>query len=85
MGDEGQAVFTKHFPDPAEQAEALLELCQADIGEAQGIAATNLKFAKNQVDRIYWSSVGVLISRQEPALVTERLANRRLKRSAARK
>jgi hypothetical protein len=78
-------VFKEKFPDPAEQVEALLETCQGDVGEAQGIAATNLRFAKDQADRIYWSRVGVLISQEEPALVRQRLANDRRKRTAARK
>jgi hypothetical protein len=82
VGDDSQAVLKACFPDPAEQAEALLEICQGDIGEAQGIAATNFKFAKDPPDRIYWSRVGVLILRQEPAAVRERLANNKLKRSA---
>ena len=85
MGDDDQAVFEAHFPDPVEQAEALLEICRGDIHEAEGIAATNLEFAKYQADRIYWSRVRVLISRQEQAVVMERLANNRLKRSTARK
>jgi hypothetical protein len=84
VGDDGQAAFKVHFPDPAEQAEALLEICQGDIGEAQGIADTNLRFAKYQADRLYWSRVGVLISTQEPMVVMERLAKNKLKRSAAR-
>jgi hypothetical protein len=70
---------------PWNTAEALLEICQGDIGEAEGIAATNLEFAKYQADRIYWSRGRVLISRQERAVVMERLANNRLKRSTARK
>ena len=66
MGSAGQAVLKGHFPDPAEQAEALLEICQGDLDEARSIADTNLKFAKCLADRIYWSRVRVLISGQEP-------------------
>jgi hypothetical protein len=85
VGDDDQAVFEAHFPDPVEQAEALLEICQGDIGEVEGIATTNFEFAKYQADRIYWSRVGVLISRKERAVVMERFANNKLKRSIARK
>jgi hypothetical protein len=84
MGIDGQAVFKEDFPDPAEQAEALLEVCQGDIGEAHGIAATNLKYAKYQADRLYWSRVEALILKQEPNVVLDRLANNRLKRRAHR-
>jgi hypothetical protein len=71
------------FPDPTEQAEALLEICQGDIGEAQGIVTTNLKFARHPEDRHYWSRVKVLISKQEPTAVVEWLSVSKLKRSAA--
>src|SRR5262249_46768076 len=67
MAVDGQAVFHEDFPDPAEQAEALLETCQGDVCEAQGIAATNLRFSKCPADRIYWSRVETLILRQEQA------------------
>jgi hypothetical protein len=69
----GQLGFEREFPDPAKQAEALLETCQGNIGEAQGIALTNLKFANYPVDRLYWMRVEALISNQEPAVVMERL------------
>jgi|HubBroStandDraft_2_1064218.scaffolds.fasta_scaffold1912690_1 hypothetical protein len=71
------------FPDPGEQAEALLEICQGEIGEAQGIVATNLKFARPPEARLYWSRVEVLISKQEPTAVVEWLSVSKLKRSAA--
>jgi hypothetical protein len=79
-----QALFIRRFPDPAEEAEALLDICQGNIGEAQGIAVTNFKFAKCQEDQLYRTRVEVLISKQEPAVVMERLSNNQLKRNAAR-
>jgi hypothetical protein len=85
MAVDGQAVFHEDFPDPAEQAEALLEICQGDVCEAQGIAAANLRFSKCQADRIYWSRVETLIFRQEQAAVVERLEKNKLKRKAATK
>jgi hypothetical protein len=80
-----QALFIGCFPDPAEQAEALLEICQGDIGEALGIAGTNFNFAKSQEDQLYWTRVEALIAKQEPAVVMERLSNNQRKRNAARK
>ena len=67
-------MFIERFPDPADQAEALLETCQGDIGEAEEIAITNFKFAKCQEDQIYWTRVEALISKQDPAVVMERLS-----------
>jgi hypothetical protein len=58
---ESQPVFKGPFPDPEQQAEALLEICQGDVDEAQRIAATNLKFARSWDDGIYWLRVGGLI------------------------
>ena len=79
---DGQPLLKAHFPDPAEQAEALLETCEGDIREAKGIAATNYKFANYPADRLYWSRVEVLISAQELAGVIERLASSKLRRNA---
>lgn len=62
MDVDAQDVLHEDFPDPAAQAEALVEICQGDIDEAQSIANTNLRFAKYQTDRLYWWRVGILIS-----------------------
>lgn len=78
-----QAAFPEDFPDPAEQAEALLEICQGDMREAHAIAATNLRFSKCQADRTYWSRVEILIMKQQQTVVMERLEKSRLKRRAA--
>jgi hypothetical protein len=83
MAVDAQAVFHEDFPDPAQQAEALLEICQGDVWEAQAIAATNLRFSKCQTDRTYWSRVEILILKQEQAVVTERLEKNKLKRRTA--
>jgi hypothetical protein len=85
MAVDGQAVFHEDFPDPAEQAEALLETCQGDVCEARGIAATNLRFSKCQADRIYWSRVETVILTQEQTAVVARLEKDKLKRQAARR
>ena len=53
---------------PAEQAEALLEICQG------------FKHAKYQADQLYWSRVEVLLLQHEPAVVMKRLADSRLRR-----
>lgn len=83
MAVDRQAVFHEDFPDPAAQAEALLEICQGDVFEAQTIAATNLRFSKCQADQTYWSRVETLILKQEQTVVTERREKSKLKRSAA--
>jgi hypothetical protein len=83
MGIDAQAVFHDDFPDPSEQAEALLEICQGDVCEAQAIADTNLRFSKCQEDRAYWSRVETLILQQNQAVVVERLEKHKLKRRAA--
>jgi hypothetical protein len=70
---------------PRDQVEALLQICQGDIGEAQEIAVTNFKFAKCQEDRLYWTRVEALILKQEPTVVMERLSNNKLKRNVTRK
>jgi hypothetical protein len=61
VGFESQPVFKGPFPDPEQQAEALFEICQGDVEEAQGIAAINLKFARSWDDGIYWLRVEGLI------------------------
>jgi hypothetical protein len=60
-GVESQPVCKGPFPDPEQQAEALLEICPGDVDEAQGIAATNLKFARSWDDGVYWLRVEGLI------------------------
>jgi hypothetical protein len=69
MAIGGQVVFNEEFPDPAEQAEVLLEICQGDICEAQAIVVTNLKYANCHTDRVYWLRVEALISNQYQAMV----------------
>jgi hypothetical protein len=49
--------------------------------EAQEVAITNFKFAKCQKDQLYWTRVEDLISKQDSAVVMERLSNNKLKRS----
>ena len=66
MSVNGQTAFEPNFPNPGEQAEALLEICDGDIREAQIIAATNLRFASDATERRYWSTVETLILKQEP-------------------
>ena len=69
MTISAQAVFNKDFPDPTEQAEALLEICQGDMCEAQAIIVTNLKYAQCQTDRLYWSRVEALVSNMTQTVV----------------
>jgi hypothetical protein len=54
------------FPDPAEQARAILEICGKDIHDAQSLVAARLKFARSQDDLHYWNQVSALLSKQEP-------------------
>lgn len=75
-------MFHEDFPDPAEQAQALLEICEGDVHEAQAIAAMNLEFSKREGDRIYWSRVETFIFNQEQAAIVERLEKNTLKRRA---
>jgi hypothetical protein len=65
MSIENQRALEADFPDPAEQAEALLELCEGDICEAELIADTNLKFANDEGERRYWSRVKHEIVKQD--------------------
>lgn len=67
MSIGGQPAFEPNFPNPEEQAEALLEICEGDIREAQIIAATNLRFASDTEERRYWSSVEALILKRDPS------------------
>jgi len=63
------------FPDPAEQARAILEICGKDIHDALSLVAANLKYARSQDDRHYWDQVSALISKQSPtADVADRLS-----------
>jgi hypothetical protein len=62
MGVNRQPAIEAGFPNPAEQVVALLEACRGDISEAQLLAAINVKSARNEGDRDYWSRVSVLIS-----------------------
>jgi hypothetical protein len=63
MGIDRQPVIEAEFPDPAEQAVALLEACHGDIREAELFAAINVASARNEGDRHYWSRVKVRISK----------------------
>ena len=83
MAVDAKAVFHEDFPDPREQAEALLEICQGDVLEAQAIAGTNVRFSRCQDDQTYWSRVESLILQHEPAAVVERLEENKLKSRAA--
>jgi hypothetical protein len=65
----GPAVFNEDFPDPAQQAEALVEICRGDMCAAQAIIVTNLKYAKCRTDRLYWSRVEAWIANQDQAMV----------------
>ena len=67
MNIEGQPTFEPNFPNPEEQAEALLGICEGNIREAQIIASTNLRFASDSTERRYWSSVEALILKQDPS------------------
>ena len=80
-----RTVCEKYFPDPAEQADALLEFCEGEIDEARRIAAINHKFARHEADRIYWARVEALISTQERDAVIERLVANKLKRRTVQK
>jgi hypothetical protein len=62
MGIERQPAIEAEFPDPAEQAMALLEDCRGDIREAELFAHINFKSARNERDRNYWARVRVLVS-----------------------
>jgi hypothetical protein len=63
MTIDGETAFDADFPVPAEQAEALLEICQGDVVEARRIADTNLEFAVAEEMRRYWSTVCACLSR----------------------
>jgi len=63
MSIHGETAFEADFPVPAEQAEALLEICQGDVVEARRIADTNLEFAGAEEMCRYWSSVGACLSK----------------------
>jgi len=63
MSIDGQTAFEADFPVPAEQAEALLEICQGDVAEARRIADTNLEFAGGEEMRHYWSTVCACLSK----------------------
>lgn len=64
MSSDAPQALEAGFPDPAQQAEALLEVCQGDVHEAQAIVGTNLKFATEEAERRYWCSVEALLSKQ---------------------
>ena len=63
MSIDCETAFEADFPVPAEQAEALLEICQGDVVEARRIADINLEFAGAEEMRRYWSSVGACLSK----------------------
>jgi hypothetical protein len=65
MGVDSQPAIEAEFPDPAAQAVALLEACHGDIREAELFAAINVRSARNERDRNYWTRVRVLISRTD--------------------
>jgi len=39
------------IPNPMKQARVILEICNDDIHQARAITATNIKFARTEVDR----------------------------------
>lgn len=62
MITENQPAF--EFPNPEEQADVLMEICEVDVQDAQTIATHNVKFARNERNRDYWSRVKGLISKE---------------------
>ena len=62
MSIDGQHEFGGEFPNPAEHAEALLEVCGGDIHEVRIIVAACLKCAKDEKERRYWSRVALVLS-----------------------
>jgi hypothetical protein len=64
MCRERQPAIEAHFPNPAEQAVALLQACHGNIREAEWLAAINVESARNEGDRHYWSRVKVLINEE---------------------
>ena len=63
MSINDEYALETNFPNPGEQAEALLEICEGDVREAQSIAATNLRFAGDAKERRYWWCVGALLAK----------------------
>jgi hypothetical protein len=51
MGVYGRPAIEAAFANPAETAVALLEFCLGDIGEAQLLAAIDIRSARNDRDR----------------------------------
>jgi hypothetical protein len=65
MGVDCQPASEAEFPDPAEQAVALLEACHGDIREAEWFAAINVRSARDERDRNYWTRVRLLVSKPD--------------------
>jgi hypothetical protein len=52
------------FPDPAEQARAILESCDDNVDAARSLVAARFKFARDIEELRYWCQVEELLSKE---------------------
>jgi len=68
MSFDSMAVLRSDFPDPVEQARAVLEICDDNIQVARSLVWTQLKLAKNLEEIHYWCKVEKSLSKEASAL-----------------
>lgn len=64
MSFDSMAEWRFNFPDPAEQARAILEISDENIQIARSLVWARLKFARNVDEIHYWCQVEKLLSRR---------------------
>lgn len=63
MSFDSMAAVRHDFPNPAEQAQAILEISDANIQVARSLAWARIRFAKNTGEIHYWCQVERLLSK----------------------
>lgn len=64
MSFDSKAAWRFDFPDPTEQARAILELSNENIQLARSLVWARLKFARDVDEIHYWCQVEKLLSRR---------------------
>jgi hypothetical protein len=50
------------FPNPAEHASILIEICNGDMAEARSLARVNQDFADDAAEFKYWQTIEAVLT-----------------------
>jgi hypothetical protein len=64
MSFDSVAVLCSDFPDPDEQAKAILEICDENVQIARSLVWTRLRFARTVEEIHYWVQVERVLAKR---------------------